>query len=141
MPVLWFAMGLLFGFLFGGCGHQKIVPSINKKDNQQLAMIVVWTAYSDYEQSPPQVGHYPPTIAWIDGSSFMVGNQYVRGAYYDRPNLALVAWPVGNHLFSNTAFAHELCHAFFHDDNSHSVCINYLPPIETANKRLKDLGL
>jgi hypothetical protein len=44
--------------------------------------------------------------------------------------------------FSSTAFAHELCHAYFGDYDHQAQCMSdWFPPIETATKLLRDNGL
>lgn len=129
-------------------GCQRPCPThlqwVNPREipNEDKAIETVWAVYYDYADEPPDL-RVPPIIEWVEGVTFDCTQPsqftWCYGEYISRIHLARVAWPKGNVKFSHTKMAHELCHAYF--GNSHDICNDDLPPVETANAKLRGLGL
>ena len=129
--------------VLGCCAKQTTTLQwvhLEAKENEEQAIGAVWETYQDYADEEPRV-RVPPIVEWIPGEAFdcSFGPKWCRGEYVKRIHLARVAWPRGVRKFSETKLAHELCHAYF--DVSHDLCRDDLPPVETANHKLRELGL
>lgn len=118
---------------------QRIRFSIESKPNEELAVDIVWATYAEYDDEPIN-GRVPPIIGWINANSFDCGKGWCYGEYVRKHHLALVAWGPLTKYISGTSLAHELCHAWFGDPD-HKICINELPPVALANKRLAERGM
>lgn len=138
-------MVLSISLLVGSCCPLRTnLQWVNPREipNEDKAIDIVWAVYWDYADEAPNL-RSPPIIEWVDGLTFNCTQPspftWCYGEYISRVHLARVAWPKGNVKFSRTAMAHELCHAYF--GNSHDICNDDLPPVETANAKLRELGL
>jgi hypothetical protein len=102
--------------------------------------------------------HLPPTILYReaptldcdDGRGFSLeartlegrqtsrvgATRCARGVYNHGPYTATVAWARGM-KFSQSSFAHELCHAFYGDEG-HEICHNDGGPVLRANTALQN---
>lgn len=130
-----FVLFVLFIFaLFLGMG---CVGPDDTKPGQAYATQIVW------QQQYLMIGREAPMVVWMEGSSLNcyanrgwttyaipnpdggVGGECVAGLnFVGPPDTAFVAWIAGTKYISQTAFAHELCHAWSYQttgdaDNDH----------------------
>lgn len=124
---------------------------LDVKENQDKAETIVWRSFgSDTRVAPIVEWKEGKELDCPTGRSFYGWTQnkqgvWVRlcllGQYVSVMHIAFVAIRVGD-KFSDTAFAHELCHAYFRDSD-HTVCneTDANGPIRRANEALRKEGL
>lgn len=123
------------------------------KPGQEKAVSIVWSSFglSWVDRVTPIIAYKtgrqldcPGGFSWygwtLDKNEIWK-QQCLLGQYVRAMHFAFVAWPRGM-KFSKSAFAHELCHAYFHDEN-HAVCDESIVgnPITNANRLLEKEGL
>lgn len=122
------------------------------KTDQDIAEQLIWSTFQAIEYQD----RIAPIVIWYEGKrldcpgghSFwgwaQEGNIIMRtcllGEYVNSMHMAIVAILPGQ-KFSDTALAHEMCHAYFKDSN-HSRCDESAldGPIQRANNLLKKIG-
>jgi len=119
-----------------------------------MAEEVIWHVFGDDSTKTA------PIVDWVEGRKLDCANgrafwtvyaveaysntkACVAGLYVKSAHLALVAWRAGQAM-SETALAHELCHAYFRDTASHEICRDdgsHDDPVTRANEQLRKMGL
>lgn len=126
---------------------------------ESLAIDIVWQLYQFEDVSKQNFGpdftariyapidrnSLPPPIIYKhvecwDGRSFWDKEMGCVYGIFDPVAYTIgIAW-FKDSKFSDTSFAHELCHAYYHDID-HSICHNDGGPVLMANKALREKGL
>lgn len=137
-----------------GCtGYETADPDDYVKIlNQDDATAIIW--HDSFHSTD-----LPPAVSWIEGDKLDCADGHgwvytykddppvcVAGLYSYQHNLAEVSWWDGA-VFSKTALAHELCHAYDYltngtDDPKHlGPCFTTGGMVDQANERLRAHGL
>ena len=125
---------VVLALTLSGCAYPSVNITIEPKPDQDKALSIVWSHYEEYYGEC--INRLPPTVAWTNTATFPCRFGSCYGLYITTAHLIIVGW---RGSFSNSSFAHEICHAVF--GVSHETCNNDLPPIYTANIRLARRGL
>lgn len=146
---------LFFLLVLSGCRTTYNVKrfDIEFKPGQEAVTEIVWNTYGSTTR-------IPPITIWLshehlncrDGKGFWTWiaeeepnkwrQECVSGAYFPASHMAFVAWPKGTTRISDTAFAHELCHAWTRD-LTHRYCRDdgaTDDPVTRANLELVKAG-
>lgn len=126
------------------------------KDGQIAATEIIWRSFGN-----SNVG-FTPIVEWYEGAKLdcpghtsfwgvsaagtgRITRSCLLGVYIRASHLAIVAYQPGQRM-SDTALAHELCHAYFRDTEEvpHSICKDdgsIGDPVTKANFQLKMMGM
>lgn len=132
-----------------GCKKELVI-----KDGQLAATEVIWRSFGgDFSRVAPIVEWYEgEKLDCPGGTSFWgvsgAGPYWQRrdcllGVYIHSMHLVIVAYQPGRRM-SDTALAHELCHAYFHEANPHDICKDdgsEDDPVTKAKYKLKMMDL